>query len=198
MLPLEMVLTRQSVSADDQRLIHQTRRGDRAAFGMLVERTMRRAYRVALGLVGSHEDALDLSQEAYARAFKARRTLDPSRPFFPWYYQILRRLCFNFLRDRTSRKRKLVAATPWLVEDAAYRHSAGQPDRSAERAALLRRLEAAVERLPEHHREVFVLRELDGLRYAQIARLADIPLGTVMSRLYAARRRLAAELEGSR
>ncbi len=58
---------------------------------------MRRAYRVALGLVGSREDALDLSQEAYARAFRARRTLDPEQPFYPWYHQILRRLCFNFL-----------------------------------------------------------------------------------------------------
>ena len=195
---MEMILEQQGVAADERALVERVRGGDKAAFGTLVERTMRRAYRVALGLVGSHDDALDLSQEAFVRAFRARRTLDPLRPFYPWYYQILRRLCFNFLRDRTSRRRKLQAAAPWLIEDAAYRHSAGRPDRSAERAALLRRLQSAIERLPEHQREVFVLREFDGLRYAQIAELAEIPIGTVMSRLYAARRRLAAELEDRR
>lgn len=195
---MEMVLEQQSEPADDRVLIERVVRGDKAAFGVLVERTMRRAYRVALGLVGSHEDALDLSQEAFARAFRARRSLDPEKAFYPWYYQILRRLCFNFLRDRTSRQRKLEAAAPWLVEDAAYGHSASRPDRSAERAALLRRLQTAIEALPERQREVFVLREFDGLRYAQIAELAGIPIGTVMSRLYSARQRLAAELEDQR
>ncbi len=193
-----MVLEQQSEPADDRLLVERVRRGDKTAFGILVERTMRRAYRVALGLVGSREDALDLSQEAYARAYRARRSLDPSRPFYPWYYQILRRLCFNFLRDRANRKRKLEGATPWLVEDAAYRQSAGRPDRSAERAAMLRRLQAAIERLPENLREVFVLREFEDSSYARIAELADIPIGTVMSRLYSARRRLAAELEEER
>ena len=195
---MEMVLEQQSGPADDRLLVERVRRGDKAAFGILVERTMRRAYRVALGLVGSHDDALDLSQEAFARAFRARRTLDPSRPFYPWYYQILRRLCFNFLRDRSSRKRKLEGAAPWLIEDAAYRQSAGRPDQAAERAATLRRLQAAIERLPEHLREIFVLREFEGLRYAEIAEHAEIPIGTVMSRLYSARRRLAAELEAER
>ncbi len=195
---MEMILDQQSAAADDRTLVERVRRGDKAAFGTLVERTMRRAYRVALGLVGSHDDALDLSQEAFVRAFRARRKLDPARPFFPWYYQILRRLCFNFLRDRASRRRKLDAAAPWLIEDAAYRQSVGRPDRSAERAALIGRLQSAVEVLPERLREVFVLRELDGLRYAQIAEFAGIPIGTVMSRLYLARRRLAAELEDPR
>ena len=148
--------------------------------------------------MGSHDDALDLSQEAFARAFRARRTLDPSRPFYPWYYQILRRLCFNFLRDRTSRKRKLEAAAPWLIEDATYRHSGGRPDRCAEQAALVRQLQTAIECLPERLREVIVLREFDGLRYADIAELAGIPVGTVMSRLYSARQRLAVEMEGQR
>ena len=60
---------------------------------------MQRAYYTALGLVGNHDDALDLSQEAFARAFRARATIDAERPFFPWLYQIIRRLCFNHARD---------------------------------------------------------------------------------------------------
>lgn len=195
---MEMVLEQPREPADERRLAERVQRGDKAAFGRLVERYMRRAYRVAVSLVGSHEDALDLSQEAFVRAFRARRSLDPARPFYPWYYQILRRLCFNFLRDRATRRQKLERAVPWLIEDASYRDSAGRPDRMAERAALVRRLQAAIDGLSEHQREVFVLREFDGLRYAEIAELADIPIGTVMSRLYAARRRLAADLEDER
>lgn len=184
-----------AVPVDEGGLVKRARRGDRAAFGSLVERYMRPAVRIAAGLVGSYEDALDLSQEAFVRAFKARASLDPERPFYPWYYQILRRLCFNFLRDQTRRRGKLETATPWLVEDASLRSSATRPDRAAELKLLRRRLEAAIEGLSEAEREVFLLREFEGLRYREIAELAQIPMGTVMSRLYSARRRLANEME---
>ncbi len=193
--PLEMVLERHANEIDETALVARARRGEKAAFGTLVERYMRRAYHVALGLVGSPEDALDLSQDAFVRAFRARRKLEAGRPFYPWYYQILRRLCFNFLRDRKRRRGKLEGATPWLIDDAAHRAAGERPDRAAERAALRQRLAAAIDALPERHREVFVLREFDGLRYREIAELADIPIGTVMSRLYAARQRLANDLE---
>ena len=193
-----MALAARPQTIDEAVLTERVRRGDRTAFGELVERYMRRAYHVALGLVGSPEDALDLSQDAFVRAFAARRRLEAGRPFYPWYYQILRRLCFNFLRDRKLHREKLRGETPWLVAAAAYREDRERPDRAAERAALRRRLQAAVETLPEHEREVFVLRELEGLRYREIAELAEIPQGTVMSRLYSARRRLAHELEDER
>ena len=86
----------------DDVLVRRAQAGDPDAFGRLVERYMRRAYYSALSLVGTREDALDLSQEAFARAYRARRTIDPDRPFYAWLYQILRRLCFNFLRDRQT------------------------------------------------------------------------------------------------
>ena len=193
-----MALDRQLDLGDETALVERARRGDTAAFGTLVELYMRRAYHVALGLVGSPEDALDLSQDAFVRAFRARRTLESGRPFYPWYYQILRRLCFNFLRDRSSRRGKLETASPWLVENAAWQASKHRPDRAAETSALRERLAAAIETLPHHEREVFVLREFDGLRYREIAELADVPIGTVMSRLYSARRRLMNLLEQER
>ena len=153
---------------------------------------------VALGLVGSAEDARDLSQDAFVRAFAARHTLASGRPFYPWYYQILRRCCFNFLRDRKSRREKLEGAVPWLVDDAHAGAARHRPDRATELTALRGKLEAAIDALPEHEREVFVLREFDGLKYREIAALLDIPDGTVMSRLYSARRRLANALEDER
>jgi RNA polymerase sigma-70 factor (ECF subfamily) len=80
------------VTETDAWLSERARDGDSEAFGLLVERYMRRTYVHALGIVGSREDALDLSQEAFARAYRARHTLDPSRPFYGWLYQILRRV----------------------------------------------------------------------------------------------------------
>jgi RNA polymerase sigma-70 factor (ECF subfamily) len=156
---------------------------------------MQRAYYAALGLTGSHDDALDLSQEAFVRAFRARATIDPELPFYPWLYQIVRRLCFNFLRDRKTRRRRLEAAGPWLAEEIRVRAAASDPSRITERAELRARLEAAIDRLSEREREVLVLKEFEGLLYREIAELLEIPIGTVMSRLYSARRSLAKSLE---
>jgi RNA polymerase sigma-70 factor (ECF subfamily) len=182
------------VADDDGGLIRRAQAGDAEAFGRLVERYMRRAYYSALSLVGSREDALDLSQEAFVRAFRARQTLDPERPFYAWLYQILRRLCFNFLRDRRTRLRNLEAAGTWLADEAAGRQAL-DPARALEREEERRRVGAAIELLPAREREVLALKEFEGLTYREIASLVGIPIGTVMSRLYSARQRLADALE---
>jgi RNA polymerase sigma-70 factor (ECF subfamily) len=181
----------------EQALVTRARSGDRDAFGDLVERYKRRAYAQALGLVGSREDALDLSQEAFARAFRARHTLDPERPFQAWLYQILRRLCFNFLRDARTRARALeTEAGTWLVERG--QSAAADPEMTLARADERRRVAAAIEQLPAREREVLVLKEFEDLKYREIAELIGVPIGTVMSRLYSARRRLAEVLETQR
>ena len=190
---MEIALAEERIEGE-RALVLRARSGDRAAFGELVNRHMQRAYYIALGLTGSHDDALDLSQEAFARAFRARASLDPDRPFYAWLYQIVRRLCFNFLRDRSTRRRRLDEATPWLAQEAGARASQSDPARNAERAELRARVQAAIEELPEREREVLVLKEFEGLRYREIAELLGIPIGTVMSRLYYARRRLAEHL----
>lgn len=183
----------QQVGEGDAVLVRRAQAGDADAFGQLVERYMRRAYYSALSLVGSREDALDLSQEAFARAYRARRTIDPDRPFYAWLYQILRRLCFNFLRDRRSRAATLEAAGSWLADEAGRRAAPG-PEESYARREAQRRVAAAIEQLPAREREVLALREFEGLSYRDIAELVGIPIGTVMSRLYAARQHLAAAL----
>jgi len=180
-------------AADDERLIRLAQAGDAEAFGALVQRHMRQAYFAALGLVGSREDALDLSQEAFARAFRARRQIDPVRPFYPWYYAILRRLCFNFLRDRRTRSVRLAEAASWLEAQTAAQFE--DPVRAAERRDDQRRIAAALADLPAHDREVLVLKEFEHLKYREIAELIDVPVGTVMSRLFAARQRLASALK---
>ncbi|MEE8572405.1 MAG: sigma-70 family RNA polymerase sigma factor [Gemmatimonadota bacterium] len=177
-------------------LVRRVRAGETAAFGELVSIYMQRCYYVALGMVGSPQDAEDLSQEAFVRAFRARDRLDPDRPFYPWLYQILRRLCFNFTRDTSARRRKLEYAGGWLVAEAKSRAAADDPERVRATDALRERLEREIAELSPTQREVFVLKEFQGLKYREIAELIDVPIGTVMSRLYAARQRLAERLEG--
>jgi RNA polymerase sigma-70 factor (ECF subfamily) len=190
---VERVLAAEVCESDGD-LIRRAQTGDRAAFGSLVERYMKRAYYSALGLVGSPEDAMDLSQDAFARAFRARQSIDPDRPFFAWLYQIVRRLCFNFNRDRKSRREKLRDASRWLAEEAETRAPAPGPSRALEKNELCRTVRHAIEELAEREREVLVLKEFEGLRYREIAELVGIPIGTVMSRLYTARKHLAAAL----
>jgi RNA polymerase sigma-70 factor (ECF subfamily) len=187
------------VSADDSdtALAQRARSGDAEAFGQLVERYKRQAYAHALGIVRSREDALDLSQEAFVRAYRARHTLDPAQPFGAWLHQILRRVCFNFLRDAKTRARLISGeGADWLVDVARAAHS--DPAVDAERADTRRRVAAALDRLPPHEREVLVLKEFEELKYREIAERLGVPIGTVMSRLYAARKRLADALEGHR
>lgn len=177
----------------DRTLVLRAQEGEQAAFGELVSRYMQRAYYAALGLVGSHDDALDLSQEAFARAFRARASIDPERPFFPWLYQIIRRLCFNHTRDTSSHRKKLERTGAWL-SDTTMGAAPDSPERALERSELRDQVGAAIEKLKPREREVLVLREFEGLRYREIADSVGIPIGTVMSRLYAARRALAREL----
>ncbi|WP_420632834.1 RNA polymerase sigma factor [Candidatus Palauibacter sp.] len=186
-----------SSEATDRALVLRAQRGERAAFGELVTRYMQRAYYTALGLVGNHDDALDLSQEAFARAFRARATIDAERPFFPWLYQIVRRLCFNHTRDQRSRRQKLERVGSWLA-DTTMGARPLSPDRAVERSELRAQVSAAIGRLAERERETLVLREFQELRYREIAELLGIPIGTVMSRLYRARRALAREIEAAR
>lgn len=187
----------ESIGEPDMVLVRLAQAGDREAFGRLVERYMRRAYFAALSLVGSREDALDLSQEAFVRAYRSRGTIDPERPFYAWLYQILRRLCFNFLRDRRTRRQTLEASASWLADDAADR-SGPDPAEALAREERRRLVAAAIEGLPAREREVLALKEFEGLTYKEIASLVGVPIGTVMSRLYAARQRLAQALEVQR
>ncbi|MCO5168989.1 MAG: RNA polymerase sigma factor [Planctomycetes bacterium] len=178
---------------DEAELIRRARAGEPEAFGLLAERHLRRTYRAALALVGAREPALDLTQEALLRVFEARGRLDPGRPFFPFLYQALRRRCFNWLRDERGRARRLAA-------ECAFVARAPRPDDDPTRQAEVddehRRVVGAIEALPAREREVLVLKDVEGLRYREIADLVGVPLGTVMSRLYSARRRVALALEG--
>ena len=174
---------------DERTLILRCQQGDRQAFQPIVVRHMRRAAAFALAWTGNHEDAIDLSQEAFARAFRAIKRFDLTRPFYPWFHTILRNLCLNYL-SRAARFREVPLKDTWEKADTAP-----GPDIALERKELCRQVWDGMRKLSARDREILILREFQDLTYAEIAIVLDIPQGTVMSRLHEARRRLRERLE---
>lgn len=170
---------------NDADLSARAMRGDIRAFEALVELHKERAYMAALGFVGNPEDALDLSQEAFARAFRAMGRFREGAPFYPWLYAILRNACFNHLRRLRTHGEVSLDAAHDLGFDAA--DTADGPDLLAERSEIRRFVREELGKLDPPHREILLLRHFEGLSYREIAEVLGCPIGTVMSRLYAAR-----------
>jgi len=161
----------------------------REAFEVFVKTHMQRAYAIALGLVGNHEDALELSQEAFAKAYQHMGTLNAQGKLFPWFYQILRNLCFSHLRKKRYRRTSSIHGTQENpLEIPAENVSAPEDVVVAEERKD--RLWKAINQLDEKHREVIILRHFQNLSYEQMAQMLFCSKGTVTSRLYYARQRL--------
>lgn len=165
--------------------------GSVRAFEEIVTSTMRRAYAVALGIVGNSEDARDLSQESYMAAHNARASFDTDRPFFPWFYRILKNRCLNFIEKR-SRRREI--SLDVLVE---RRDRGSTPDDVVIRKERIEALWKALFALSPEHREIIMLRSFQELSYKEISNVLGISEGTVMSRLFYARKALCEALEKS-
>ena len=175
----------------DRADIERALAGDQQGFEDLMNRYRHRAYAVALGLAGDHDDAMDAVQKAFIRVHRTLDRFQTDRPFFPWLYRIVRNAALNQRRD--EKRHRGDVPLEWV------RQADGRPDPLAEREGqdLLERLWAGIAELPPELREVFMLYHFQGLKYREIAAACGIPLGTVMSRLHAARKRLhrAAGLE---
>jgi len=172
----------------DRDLILRCQGGDRAAFEPIVLRYMRRAAAFALGWTGNRDDALDLSQEAFARSYKAIRRFDPDRPFYPWFHRILKNLCINHIGRARNRHE-----VP-LEETYPARSANPSPLEFTEGEERKRMVWEGICQLNELEREILILREFQDYSYSEIARVLDIPKGTVMSRLHNARKRLREKL----
>jgi RNA polymerase sigma-70 factor (ECF subfamily) len=179
------------VSIDpEQDLICRWKRGEKQAFEALVKRHMADAFYVAYGYVGNAEDARDLSQEAFVKAYQARASFDEGRPFYPWFYRIIKNHCLNFV----TRRHRHVS----LDDENEHREipsPAASPLEDLEESERKRLVRAALDRLSEDHREIIVLKDFKDHSYREIADILGIPIGTVMSRLYYARQTLRATIE---
>lgn len=175
---------------DDWTLIERSRDGAHRAYGALVRRYEARALAYAGALLGDDVEAQDAVQDAFIRAYRSLGRLEEGSPFGPWLRAIVRNLCLDRLKSARRRRER-----PWTEGAAASAARAAEADRALERDELARRVHDAVRRLGREHREILVLREMDGLGYAEIARILDVAEGTVASRLHHARTALKEALE---
>ena len=161
----------------ESEILELVQKGDREAYQEIVVRHMQSAYYVALAFIHNHQDALDISQEAFIRAFRKIKKFDTKRPFFPWFYRILKNLCV----DHYKRRRRLNEVPLENVRVLAVEHE----DREMKKA-----LWKGIDELPDEQKEIIVLRYFQQLSYQEIAEILDKPIGTVMSSLFYAKKRL--------
>jgi RNA polymerase sigma-70 factor (ECF subfamily) len=167
---------------DDLIAIERCRAGDKDAFRRLVERYQAESIGHALAILANREDALDAVQEAFLDAFQALGRFDLERQFYPWFYTILRNRCFKLAAGR--KKREAISLEDTVIIAPAI----GAPIED------VMSLERALLELSLEERELITLKHLDGLSYEELAERLKIPIGTVMSRLYHARRHLREKL----
>lgn len=176
---------------DDQSLVEACRSGSVEAFGVLVRRYEDRLYATLLGLVGRPEDAHDLLQDAFLRAYQKLGGFHGDSSFYTWVHRIAVNLA---LSDRRRRRPATGHAESWAEPIADPSHA--DPTLPAERAEREAAVQRALRSLAPDHRAVVVLKDLDGLRYEEIAAILAIPVGTVRSRLHRARGELRERLKG--
>jgi RNA polymerase sigma-70 factor (ECF subfamily) len=173
------------MNTGDAEAVSLTIAGDKEAFAVIVARYTERAYRMALYILGSEQDAMDLSQDAFIRAYRNLKRFDVSRPFFPWFAVILRNLCYNFLRR--SKRRKTYNIEDFQIAEPSLPSSEPFSGIAVETKIALNR---ALSELSPQDREIIGKFYFEQLSYREIATELGIPIGTVMSRLYYARRHL--------
>ena len=180
---------------DDSGVVAAHLAGNRRAFGELVERYQNRLLNFIYRTTGDRERAEDLVQETFIRVYRHLHRFDQTKKFSTWIYTISSNLAKNELRNRsrnplvlfqTLMKNRQADERPLEWEDNTYR-----PDDLFRKRHLKSQVEAAVDQLPEHHRTVFILREMEGKTYEEIAEMTSTNLGTVKSRLNRARNNFA-------
>lgn len=176
---------------DDHALIERCRQGEVAAFEPLVEKYRDRAWRLAFNILRDREDAADVIQEAFVRAWQALPSFRGQSAFYTWLFRIVVNVASDRARQRAARGRAFgTERVPEEEWDRAMSDPGPAPDDEARRAEERERITRALAALPEHHRTIIMLSDLEGLSYREIADVLDIPMGTVMSRLHHARKRL--------
>jgi RNA polymerase sigma-70 factor (ECF subfamily) len=198
-------MTRQTdqhaVSPADGELVERSRQGDREAFRVLVERYQRKVAALAVGMLRSREDALDVVQDTFTKAYQSLDKFKGDSSFYTWVYRIAVNLCIDHQR-RESRYVQAAADLDDTGNEIAPPSVADlerdEPFERARSTEIGARLAQAIRELTPEHRAVILLREVDGLSYEEISHVLDCPKGTVMSRLHYARRQLQARLQGLR
>ena len=182
------------MATDDLTLVKRVRDGDQRAYKLLVERYQRKVYSVALGMVKDREEARDVAQEAFIKVYKYLEHFKGDSSFYTWLYRITTNICIDVLRKRGSVRGDFVEFDETIQMDSAEANIGAlgsrlgtNPQKSALRKELAAKIQEALEQVPEKHRAILLLREVEGMSYEDLSRTLEIPKGTVMSRLFHAR-----------
>jgi RNA polymerase sigma-70 factor (ECF subfamily) len=183
-------------STDDQTLVRAARRGDMAAFEELVARHRDRIYARAYSMMRNEEEAVDLSQEAWVKGWQRLRQFQGESSFGTWMTRIIINLCLDQLRKHKRQRTESIEAMD--EESGGVERQMPvvtvNPTAGLERVELRQRIDRALAQLSYEHRTVLVLHEFEDMEYKEIAKTMGCSIGTVMSRLFYARRKLAALL----
>jgi RNA polymerase sigma-70 factor (ECF subfamily) len=184
-----------TVSADDQRLIAACLEGEQAAFGELVRRYQDRLFHTVFRLVNNADDAADVVQEAFLNAYQSLENFKGESLFFTWLYRIAINTAISWRR----KQRPLVSIEGSRNGDGAIdpvdASEFSQPGHALEQAEEERRVQNALQRLSLEHRTVLVLKDIEGRKYDDMAEVLGVPIGTIRSRLHRARTELREVLE---
>ncbi len=187
------------MEADDRSLVSRARAGEADAFRALVVRYQRKVYALALGIVRDPDLAWDVAQETFVRVHGHLAEFEGKSAFGTWVFRIATHLAIDAVRkERTGRREEMddvdEAAVAEAGEGILSTGLGNDPRESALRRELAGKMTEALESLPEKHRTILVLREVEGLSYEELAERLGIHKGTVMSRLFHARRKMQAAL----
>ena len=183
---------------DDHELVAAARRGDRDAFRTLFERYHRRAYALAFGVVRHQDDVFDIVQDAFIKAHKYLDKFEGNSSFYTWLYRIVMNLAIDHLRKH--RRVKPVELDESHFDEAAGDDSllpkilGGNPGRALMDKQIRGRIDQALGELSDNHRAVLIMRELEGMSYEEMAQAMGCSKGTIMSRLFHARKNMQRQL----
>jgi RNA polymerase sigma-70 factor (ECF subfamily) len=174
-------------------LLTAVKAGDATAYRGIVEKYQNRVYALVYGMVRNREDARDLTQDAFVKAYNSLDSFRLESSFYTWLYRIAMNLAIDFIRKRQRHGTTSYDEQIASREDGggiAEIHHAEDPRKTLERKRLYERIMDSLDKLPADQKQVILLRELEGLSYKEISDIMDIPEGTVMSRLFYARKKL--------
>jgi RNA polymerase sigma-70 factor, ECF subfamily len=182
------------VDTDDSALIEKCRAGDVAAFEPLVEKYRQRVWRLAYNVLRDREEAWDVAQEAFIKAYQALPSFRGQSAFYTWLYRIAMNVAADRARSRAAQGRAFgterVPEEDWERVITDPNPAEASPADTAARREERQKIMQALDQLSEDHRRIIMLGDLEGLSYREIAETLEIPMGTVMSRLHNARKRL--------
>lgn len=182
---------------EEHSLVRRSQQGDLAAYDELVRRYQERIYATIYHMTSNHEDANDLAQETFIKAFQAIKTFKGGSSFYTWVYRIAVNKTINFLKQRKNRTHLSLNDLDFNAEhdpDLVSLVSDKTPRREVNLAELQEKLNAAMQKLSEPHRLVVTLHDVQGLPHDEIAEIMGCNIGTVRSRLFYARQQLQAYL----